>query len=208
MPLVGQLQGGAAARGRAPARAASTVLGRAPAARRRRPRRSARVSSRTASSPPVAHLVEDGAHRLAGNGSSAARARQRARQLGGGHTTQVEAGEGHGDSMVLGALRPPALVRGIGSCGRGRCGVAAVDGRFASAAAIGHHRGMSAPLAELSSLATALEELRRRVSAIADHGRRRAATTTRRRELFAVERALDRRRPRLGRITSAPRRRR
>ena len=66
---------------------------------------------------------------------------------------------------------------------------------------------MSAPLAELSSVATALEELRHRVATIAeqaasDHDDDTAS------ELFAVERALTGAGRRLGRITSAPRRRR
>jgi len=64
---------------------------------------------------------------------------------------------------------------------------------------------VSVPLAELSSLATALEELRQRVTTIADQAAAEhdddAAS-----ELFAVERALTGAGRRLGRITSTPRR--
>jgi len=79
--------------------------------------------------------------------------------------------------------------------------------RFASPARIGHHRGVPAPLAELSSLATALEELRQRVALIADQAASDHDDDTAS-ELFAVERALTGAGRRLGRITSAPRRRR
>jgi len=66
---------------------------------------------------------------------------------------------------------------------------------------------VSAPLAELSSLATALEELRQRVAVIADQAASDHDDDTAS-ELFAVERALTGAGRRLGRITSAPRRRR
>ncbi len=66
---------------------------------------------------------------------------------------------------------------------------------------------MSAPLAELSSLATALDELRQRVASIADRAASEHDDDTAS-ELFAVERALTGAGRRLGRITSAPQRRR
>ena len=66
---------------------------------------------------------------------------------------------------------------------------------------------MSAPLAELSSLATALEELRQRVSAIADQAASEQDDDTAS-ELYAVERALTGAGRRLARITSPPARRR
>ncbi|HUY22126.1 MAG TPA: hypothetical protein VMV22_07270 [Acidimicrobiales bacterium] len=66
---------------------------------------------------------------------------------------------------------------------------------------------MSAPLAELSSLATALEELRHRVATIADLAAAEHDDETAS-ELFAVERALTGAGRRLGRITTAPGRRR
>jgi len=78
---------------------------------------------------------------------------------------------------------------------------------FASLPRIGHHQDVSAPLAELSSLATALEELRQRVAVIADQAASDHDDDTAS-ELFAVERALTGAGRRLGRITSAPRRRR
>jgi hypothetical protein len=56
-------------------------------------------------------------------------------------------------------------------------------------------------------LATALEELRQRVAAIADQAASEHDDDTAS-ELFAVERALTGAGRRLGRITSAPRRRR
>ena len=64
---------------------------------------------------------------------------------------------------------------------------------------------MSAPQAELSSLATALEDLRGRVAALADqaHARQDDDTAS---ELFAVERALTGAGRRLVRLTSPPRR--
>jgi hypothetical protein len=66
---------------------------------------------------------------------------------------------------------------------------------------------VSVPLAELSSVATALEDLRQRVTTIAvqaaaDHDDDTAS------ELYAVERALTGAGRRLGRIASTPRRRR
>ena len=66
---------------------------------------------------------------------------------------------------------------------------------------------MPAPIAELSSVATALEELTRRVVTIADqaasdHDDETAA------ELFAVERALRGANRRLGRLTAPHGRRR
>jgi hypothetical protein len=64
---------------------------------------------------------------------------------------------------------------------------------------------VSAPLAELSSLATALEELRQRVCTIADLAAAEHDDDTAS-ELYAVERALMGAGRRLGRITSAPRR--
>jgi hypothetical protein len=72
---------------------------------------------------------------------------------------------------------------------------------------MGHHRGVAAPLPELSSVATALEELRQRVAAIADQAASEQDDDTAS-ELFAVERALTGAGRRLGRITSAPTRRR
>jgi hypothetical protein len=62
---------------------------------------------------------------------------------------------------------------------------------------------MPAPRAELSSLATALDELRGRVAALADEARagRDDDTAT---ELFAVERALTGASRRLARLTSPP----
>jgi hypothetical protein len=66
---------------------------------------------------------------------------------------------------------------------------------------------MPAPIAELSSLATALEELRHRVAAIADRAASEHDDETAS-ELFAVERALTGAGRRLSRITTAPRRRR
>ena len=79
--------------------------------------------------------------------------------------------------------------------------------RFASRAGIGHHQGVSAPLAELSSLATALDELRQRVAAIADQAASEQDDDTAS-ELYAVERALTGAGRRLSRLTSAPARRR
>ena len=67
---------------------------------------------------------------------------------------------------------------------------------------MGHHQDVSAPLAELSSLATALEELRQRVAAIADQAASEHDDDTAS-ELFAVERALTGAHRRLGRITSS-----
>ena len=65
---------------------------------------------------------------------------------------------------------------------------------------------MPAPMAELSSLSTALDELCRRVGDIAERAAAEhdddVAT-----ELFAVERALTGASRRLGRITAPPRRR-
>ncbi len=72
---------------------------------------------------------------------------------------------------------------------------------------MGHHRGVTAPLAELSSVATALEELRQRVAAIADQAASESDDDTAS-ELYAVERALTGAGRRLGRLTSAPVRRR
>ena len=60
---------------------------------------------------------------------------------------------------------------------------------------------MPAPIAELSSLASALEELRQRVSAIADRAVAEDDDDTAG-ELFAVERSLIGAARRLGRITS------
>jgi hypothetical protein len=60
---------------------------------------------------------------------------------------------------------------------------------------------MTAPLAELASLSTALEELTRRVSGIADRaaGEQDEETAA---ELFAVERALNGAGRRLARLTA------
>jgi len=66
---------------------------------------------------------------------------------------------------------------------------------------------MAAPLAELSSLTTALEELRRRIASIADGAAAEHDDETAT-ELFAVERALTAAERRLGRLAGAPRRRR
>jgi hypothetical protein len=66
---------------------------------------------------------------------------------------------------------------------------------------------MAAPMAELSSLATALEELRQRVAGIADRSAAEHDEETAS-ELFAVERALIGAGRRLGRIAASPRRRR
>jgi hypothetical protein len=66
---------------------------------------------------------------------------------------------------------------------------------------------MSAPLAELSSLATALDELTRRIVAIADQAAADHDDETAS-ELFAVERALRGANRRLGRLTAPPRGRR
>jgi hypothetical protein len=63
---------------------------------------------------------------------------------------------------------------------------------------------MAAPRAELSSLATALEELRARVAALADQARGAEDDDTAT-ELFAIERALTGAVRRLGRLTSPPR---
>jgi hypothetical protein len=68
---------------------------------------------------------------------------------------------------------------------------------------MGHHLAMPAPRAELSSLATALEELRGRVAALADQARASQDEDTAS-ELFAVERALTGASRRLGRLTSPP----
>ena len=65
---------------------------------------------------------------------------------------------------------------------------------------------MPAPIAELSSLASALDELRRRVSAIADRAVAEDDDDTAG-ELFAVERSLIGAARRLGRITSGTGRR-
>jgi hypothetical protein len=65
---------------------------------------------------------------------------------------------------------------------------------------------VSAPFAELSSLASALEELRQRVAAIADRAADQDDEDTAS-ELFAVERALTGAGRRLNRITSGERRR-
>ena len=53
----------------------------------------------------------------------------------------------------------------------------------------GHHGAMSSPAAELSSVATALDELTRRVTAIADNYAR-ASRDDLATELYQVERAL------------------
>jgi len=70
---------------------------------------------------------------------------------------------------------------------------------------MGHHRGMPAPRAELSSLASALEELRTRVAGLADQARSAQDDDTAN-ELFAVERALTGAGRRLARLVSPPRR--
>jgi hypothetical protein len=66
---------------------------------------------------------------------------------------------------------------------------------------------VSTPLAELSSLATALEELRQRVTTIADQAASDHDDETAS-ELFAVERALRGANRRLGRLTAPHGRRR
>jgi hypothetical protein len=66
---------------------------------------------------------------------------------------------------------------------------------------------MAAPIAELSSLATALDELRQRVASIADRAAAEHDDETAS-ELFAVERALTGAGRRLGRITAPSGRRR
>jgi hypothetical protein len=72
---------------------------------------------------------------------------------------------------------------------------------------MGHHQGMPAPLAELSSVTTALDELTRRIVVIADQAAADHDDETAS-ELFAVERALRGATRRLGRLTSPrPRRR-
>jgi hypothetical protein len=72
---------------------------------------------------------------------------------------------------------------------------------------MGHHRGMPASLAELSSVATALDELTRRVVTIADQAASDHDDETAS-ELFAVERALRGANRRLGRLTAPHGRRR
>jgi len=66
---------------------------------------------------------------------------------------------------------------------------------------------MAAPVAELSSLATALDELRARVGAIAERAAAEHDDDTAT-ELFAVERSLQGAARRLHRLTSPPRQRR
>ena len=66
---------------------------------------------------------------------------------------------------------------------------------------------MAAPMAELSSLATALEELRQRVAGIADRSAAEHDEETAS-ELFAVERALRGANRRLERLTAPNGRRR
>ena len=66
---------------------------------------------------------------------------------------------------------------------------------------MGHHRGMAAPLAELSAVATALDELRQRVSVLADVAATEHDDDTAS-DLYAVERALTGAGRRLARITA------
>ncbi len=95
---------------------------------------------------------------------------------------------GTGTRWYSGHLRPPALVRASPRLRADRSGPNVARRGFASPAGMGHHQGVSAPLAELSSLATALEELRQRVAAIADRAASEQDDDTAS-ELFAVERA-------------------
>jgi hypothetical protein len=66
---------------------------------------------------------------------------------------------------------------------------------------------VAAPIAELSSLASTLSDLRKRVAAIADRAAAEDDDDTAS-ELFAVERALTGAERRLGRISSGSARRR
>ena len=115
--------GGRRGCGRRRPRARRAARGRSRPGRRRGPRSGTRraptstpsnrrVRARTASSPPAAPRRGWPAPPRSGNVVLGGRARQRLSQLGGGHTTQVEALQGHGHPIVLGHLRPPALVRG------------------------------------------------------------------------------------------------
>jgi hypothetical protein len=70
-----------------------------------------------------------------------------------------------------------------------------------------HDRAVPAPKAELSSVVTALDDLIRRVAAIADESATSPDDDTAT-ELFAVERALTGARRRLSRVVTPPTRRR
>jgi hypothetical protein len=72
---------------------------------------------------------------------------------------------------------------------------------------MGHHRAMPTPIAELSSVATALDELNRRLVVMADQAASDHDDETAS-ELFAVERALRGAVRRLSRLTTPPRGRR
>jgi hypothetical protein len=67
----------------------------------------------------------------------------------------------------------------------------------------GHDRCVSSSRAELASVVTALDELIRRVSSIADEAASGDQDDTAT-ELFAVERALTAARRRLGRVVTPP----
>jgi hypothetical protein len=69
-----------------------------------------------------------------------------------------------------------------------------------------HYRAVPAPRAELSSVVTALDELIRRVGAIAE-GSASSHEDDTATELFAVERALTGARRRLSRVVTPPARR-
>jgi len=79
------------------------------------------------------------------------------------------------------------------------------DGPLGNRSAKCHDRRMAASVAELSSLATALEDLTRRVTAHADAASH-AKDEDMAKELFAIERALMGASRRLTRLTTALRR--
>ena len=139
------------------------------------------------------HLVENGPHlgrrkALLGHGRGTAAATPAA-----GTPRRSSRVRSTGTRWYSGVLahrpsrRPPETAPCIG---RGRRGVP-----------MGHHRVMPAPLAELSSVATALDELTRRVVTIADQAASDHDDETAV-ELFAVERALKGAGRRLERLTA------
>ena len=118
-----------------------------------------------------AHPGQDPRHRLAHVGAGVGRAGQHAVE-GSGPAAQVQEREGHGAPMLPGAMRTPIP--------------------------LGHHRDVT-QRAELSSLASSLDELTRRVTALAEQSRA-SGTDELTAELFAVERALTGALRRLGRM--------
>ncbi len=115
-----------------------------------------------------AHLGDDGRHRVGGPVLLVDRSRQERGQLAAvaGEAAEVESTEGHGSSMLSERRRCPSWprrlvthVRAVARCPRWR---RSEPHRWC------HDRPMSASSAELSSLATALDELTRRVTVHAE----------------------------------------